>query len=153
MPTARREVVATALTAALATSLPFAASAQALEKPVHMIVAYGAGSATDTIARYLAEKISRKSGRAAVVENKPGVDGNITAQAATRAGAEAYTLLVSGASTHAANATIYKTLPFDPVAGFTPLATLAQAPFVLLLHPHPLPHPPPQELLPPTPHT
>src|SRR6218665_2921064 len=127
MPTARREVVATALTAALATSLPFAASAQALEKPVHMIVAYGAGSATDTIARYLDDKISRKSGRAVVGENKPRDHRNIPAEAAPRAGAEAYTLLVSGASTHAANATIYKKLPFDPVADFTPLATLAQA--------------------------
>jgi len=139
MPTARRQFLATALTAALATILPFAASAQALEKPVHMIVAYGAGSATDTIARYLAEKISRKSGRAVVVENKPGVDGNIAAEAATRAGAEAYTLLVSGASTHAANATIYKKLPFDPAADFTPLATLAQAPFVLLVNPQRIP--------------
>lgn len=135
MPTARRQFLATALTAALASSLPFAASAQALEKPVHMIVAYGAGSATDTIARYLAEKISRKSGRAVVVENKTGADGNIAAEAATRAGGDAYTLLVSGASTHAANATIYKKLPFDPVADFTPLATLAQAPFVLLVNP------------------
>src|SRR6218665_336425 len=111
MPTARRQFFATALTAPLATSLPFAASPRELERPVHMIVVCGAGSATDTIARYLAEKISRKSGRAVVVETKPGVDGNIAAEAATRAGAEAYTLLVSGASTHAANATIYKKLP------------------------------------------
>jgi len=137
MPIARRQLIALGTTAAagLACGLPLAAQAQALDKPVHMIVAYGPGSATDTIARYLAEKISRRGGRAVVVENKPGVDGNLAAEAAIRSPADAYTLLVSGASTHAANATIYKKLNFDPVADFTPLATLAQAPFVLLVNP------------------
>lgn len=133
MPTARRQFLS--LAAALTAGLPFTAGAQALDKPVHMIVAYGAGSATDTIARYLSERIARKSGRSVVVENKPGVDGNLAAEAATRASGDAYTLLVSGASTHAANATIYKKLPFDPEADFTPLATLAQAPFILLVNP------------------
>lgn len=133
MPTARRQFLS--LAAALTAGLPFTAGAQALDKPVHMIAAYGAGSATDTIARYLSERIARKSGRSVVVENKPGVDGNLAAEAATRASGDAYTLLVSGASTHAANATIYKKLPFDPEADFTPLATLAQAPFILLVNP------------------
>ena len=133
MPTARRQFLS--LAAALTAGLPFTAGAQALGKPVHMIVAYGAGSASDTIARYLSERIARKSGRSVVVENKPGVDGNLAAEAATRASGDAYTLLVSGASTHAANAAIYKKLPFDPEADFTPLATLAQAPFILLVNP------------------
>lgn len=133
MPTARRQFLT--LAATLVGSLPFMATAQTLDKPVHMIVAYGAGSATDTIARHLADKISRKSGRTVIVENKPGVDGNLAAEAAARAGGDAYTLLVSGVSTHAANATIYKKLPFDPEADFSPLATLAQAPFILLVNP------------------
>lgn len=138
MPTDRRQFLS--LTAALAASgLPFASQAQTLDKPVHLIVAYGAGSATDTIARYLADHIGKRSGRPALVENKPGVDGNIAAEAAARANNEAHVLLVSGASTHAANATIYRKLPFDPLADFTPLATLAQAPFVLLVNPQRVP--------------
>ncbi len=137
MPIARRPFLA--LAATVAGGLPFATGAQALAKPVHIVVAYGAGSASDTIARYLGDKISRRSGRAVVVENKPGVDGNLAAEAAARATGDAYTLLVSGASTHAANATIYRKLPFDPQADFTPLATLAQAPFILLVNPQRIP--------------
>lgn len=133
MTTSRRDFMV--LTAAMAGGLPLAAAAQGLDKSVHMIVAYGAGSATDTIARYLADAIGKKSGRPVVVENKPGVDGNLAAEAAARATSDAYTLLVSGASTHAANTTIYKKLPFDPEGDFTPLATLAQAPFILLVNP------------------
>lgn len=126
---------------ALAASLPLAAPlrAQGVDKPVRMVVAYGAGSATDTIARFLAEKIGRHSGRPVVVENRPGADGNIAAEAAMRAPNDMHTLLVSGVSTHAANAAIYKKLPFDPEGDFSPLSTLAVAPFILLVNPQRVP--------------
>lgn len=121
--------------AATAWGLPGWAHAQALDKPVRLIVAYGAGSATDTLARFLADRIAKQGGRATIVENKAGADGNIAAEAAVRAPQDMYTLLVSGSSTHAANASIYKKLPFDPEADFTPLSTLANAPFILLVNP------------------
>lgn len=109
--------------------------AQSLDKPVRVIVAYGAGSATDMIVRFLGERIGKLSGRPVVVENKPGADGNIAAEAALHAQPDAYTLLASGASTHAANVTLYKKLNFDPEADFTPLAPLAAAPFILVVNP------------------
>lgn len=121
--------------AAAAMGLPGMARAQALEKPVRLVVAYAAGSATDTLARFLADRISKRGGRAVVVENKAGADGNIAAEAAVRAPQDMYTLLVSGSSTHAANAAIYKKLPFDPEADFTPVSALATAPFILLVNP------------------
>lgn len=111
------------------------AQAQGLDKPVRMIVAYGPGSATDTIARHVADRIARQSGKPAIVENKPGADGNIAAEAAARAPGDAYTLLVSGVSTHAANVTIYKKLAYDPENDFTPVAPLASAPFILVVNP------------------
>lgn len=134
MPITRRPFL-TLAAGALAAPLALRAQAQALDKPVRMVVAYGAGSATDTIARFLAEKIGQRGGRPVIVENKPGVDGNLAAEAAVRAPTDAHTLLVSGSSTHAANASIYKKLPFDPEADFSPLSTLANAPFILLVNP------------------
>jgi len=130
----RREWMAT-VGAAVATSWPALGSAQTLDKPVRLVVAYGAGSATDTLARFLSDRISKLGGRPAIVENKSGADGNIAAEAAAHASQDMYTLLVSGSSTHAANAAIYKKLPFDPESDFTPMSILANAPFILLVNP------------------
>jgi len=113
--------------------------AEQLDKPVHIIVAYGAGGASDSIARFVSDGLSKRSGKPVIVENRPGADGNIAAQAAVRAPADAYTLLVSGSSTHAANATIYKKLPFNPEEDFTPLAAMASTPFVLVVNPKRVP--------------
>ncbi len=115
--------------------LPGLVRAQTLDKPVHMIVAYGAGGATDTIIRYVAEKIRTKVGSPIIIENKPGADGNIAAEYVARQTGGDYYLLVSGPSTHAANATIYKSLPFDPEKDFSPLTTLATTPYFLVINP------------------
>ena len=130
----RREWLAT-VGAVAAAGWPSLGAAQALDKPVRLVVAYGAGSATDTLARFLADRIGKLGGKPAIVENKAGADGNIAAEAAVRASQDMYTLLVSGSSTHAANAAIYRKLPFDPEADFTPMSTLANAPFILLVNP------------------
>ncbi|SPA34274.1 Extra-cytoplasmic solute receptor [Cupriavidus taiwanensis] len=120
--------------AAIAQPSP-AAGTERLDKPVRIIVAYGAGGASDSIARFVGDGLSRRAGKPVIVENKAGADGNIAAETAVRAAPDAYTLLVSGSSTHAANATIYRKLPYDPEADFTPLATMASTPFVLLVNP------------------
>lgn len=133
MQVRRREWMGMA--AAAAAAWPALGAAQALDKPVRLIVAYGAGSATDTLARFLADRITKRGGKPAIVENKSGADGNIAAEAAVRAPNDMYTLLVSGSSTHAANAAIYRKLPFDPEADFTPISNLAVAPFILLVNP------------------
>ncbi len=109
--------------------------AQTLDKTVHITAAYGAGGATDTIIRYVADKIRDKAGSPIVIENRPGADGNIAAEYVARQGADSYNLLVSGPSTHAANATIYKSLAYDPERDFTPLTTLATAPYFLVVNP------------------
>lgn len=131
----RREWMAMVGAAMAAGCWPALGAAQALDKSVRLVVAYGAGSATDTLARFLGDYISKKSGQPAIVENRAGADGNIAAEAAIRASHDMYTLLVSGSSTHAANASIYKKLSFDPEADFTPISNLANAPFILLVNP------------------
>lgn len=135
----RRGAIAAALLALWApmalAQAPTASSAETLDKPVRILVAYGAGSASDGIARLVADGMAKRAGKAVIVDNKPGADGNIAAEGATHAPSDAYTLLVSGSSTHAANAMIYRKLPYDPERDFTPLATMASTPFVLLVNP------------------
>ncbi|MGE8611716.1 MAG: Bug family tripartite tricarboxylate transporter substrate binding protein [Achromobacter veterisilvae] len=109
--------------------------AQTLDKTVHVTVAYGAGGATDTIIRYVADKIREKVGSPVIIENRPGADGNIAAEYVLRQSGDGYNLLVSGPSTHAANASIYKSLAYDPERDFTPLTTLATAPYFLVVNP------------------
>ncbi|WP_251864754.1 tripartite tricarboxylate transporter substrate binding protein [Achromobacter sp. Marseille-Q4962] len=112
------------------------ASEPRLDKQVRIVVAYGAGGASDSLARYVGEAIALRGGKPAIVENRPGADGNIAAEFVVRApSGDAYNLLVSGSSTHAANATIYRKLGYDPEADFTPLATLATTPYAMLVNP------------------
>jgi len=136
----RRRAVLAGLAASLCATGAFAQSAPTadvahLDKPIRIIVAYGAGGASDSIARFVAEGLNRRLDKPAIVENKPGADGNLAAEAAAHAPADTHTLLVSGSSTHAANVTIYRKLPFDPEADFTPLATMAISPYALLVNP------------------
>ena len=106
-----------------------------LDKTVRIIVAYAAGGASDSIARYVGEAIGQRGGKAVIVENKPGADGNIAAEYVARAPTDSYNLLVSGSSTHAANATIYKKLGYNPIADFTPLANMASTPYAMIVNP------------------
>lgn len=116
-------------------SLTARASDLKLDKPVRIIVAYGAGGASDSLARYVGDAIAQRGGKPVVVENKPGADGNIAAEYVARAPADAYNLLVSGSSTHAANSTIYKKLGYNPLNDFTPLANMASTPYVMIVNP------------------
>lgn len=130
----RRKFVGTALSTLVLTLPGWAATADR-KKMVRVIVAYGAGGASDTIARYVAEKITNKVGTQVVVENRPGADGNIAAEAVARtSSADDYTLLVSGPSTHAANISMYKKLPFDPETDFRPMTTLVNTPYILVVN-------------------
>ena len=135
MQNGRRHLLGAAL-GSLMLALPGWVHAETLEKPVRIIVAYAAGGASDTVARYVADKISAKAGQPIIVENRPGADGNIAAEAVARTSVgDDYTLLVSGPSTHAANATIYKKLPFDPEKDFHPMTTLVNTPYIMVVNP------------------
>jgi tripartite-type tricarboxylate transporter receptor subunit TctC len=99
-----------------------------------MLVGVPAGGSTDTIARAMATEMGRILNRTIVVENKPGAGGNIAADAVAKAVPDGSTLLLSFTS-HAVNATLYPSLPFDPVKDFTPLTLVATAPSMLVAHP------------------
>lgn len=102
--------------------------------PVRILVGAPAGGSTDTLARALAQEMGRQLGRTVVVENRPGAGGNIAADAVAKAAPDGNTLLMSFTS-HAINAALYPSLPFDPVKDFTPLTLVATSPSILVAHP------------------
>jgi tripartite-type tricarboxylate transporter receptor subunit TctC len=103
-------------------------------RPVRMIVPFGAGGPGDIFARLIAQKLSEQLGRQFFVENRAGAGGNIGAGLAARAPADGYTLLV-GSSTVWVNASLYAQMPYDPVKDLDPIIIAATSPEVLVVHP------------------
>jgi len=99
-------------------------------KPVRIVVPQTPGGASDALARIVGQKLSEKWGQPVVIENRAGAGGNIGMDVVAKAPGDGYTLLMSYVGSHAINVSIYKKLPFDPEADFTPVATLANVPFV-----------------------
>lgn len=110
------------------------AAARYPDHSVRMIVGFSAGGATDIIARMVGQKLSQRLGQAIVVENKPGAGGTIATAYVAKAPADGYTLLFTSAS-HAINATLYKSLPFDPIRDFEPVVPAASTLNVLAVNP------------------
>ena len=102
--------------------------------PVRILVGAPAGGSTDTLARTLAVEMGRQLGRTVIVENRPGAGGNIAADAVAKSTPDGNTLLMSFTS-HAINASLYPSLPFDPIRDFTPLTCVALSPSMLVAHP------------------
>lgn len=124
------------LIAALCTALPFSASAQDFpNKPITFIVPFAAGSATDQIGRAIGQGVTEQTGQSVVIENKTGASAMIGAQAAARAPADGYTVLITTNTTHAANEHLYKSLPYDPVKDFSPITLLGKGGQIMVVNP------------------
>ena len=115
----------------LCASLAWAQQDMFAARPVRMIVSVGAGGATDTLTRILAERLTKTLNTAVLVENQPGGSGVIAAQAVARAAPDGHTILIGTNTTHAGNASFMKHLPYDPVADFEPVTRLGIAALVL----------------------
>jgi tripartite-type tricarboxylate transporter receptor subunit TctC len=100
-------------------------------RPIRFLVPFAAGSATDTVARILAQTISARLGWAIVVEDMPGASGFLAAQAVARAAPDGYTVLIASSTTHAANRSLFRKLPYDPVADFAPVSKLGSTSLAL----------------------
>ncbi len=148
LPNRRRLLLATAAGAAcLAAAAPTLAQSDYPSKPIKMLVGYPAGSGIDAAARLLARQIEQLSGQPVLVDNRAGALGNIAASNVAAAVGDPYTVLFTPNSTHAANAHLFKKLPFDPVADFTPVSSVATLSFVLVTNPDTMPATNVQELL------
>jgi tripartite-type tricarboxylate transporter receptor subunit TctC len=128
-------IIATAL-ALLAALSAQPASAQAWPtKPVRVIVSLAAGGTPDIICRLLADRLSTVLGQQVVVENRPGGGNIVGAQLAAHAAPDGYALFFATAAALVSNPFTYKTLPYDPLKDFVPVAMIAKNPFLVLANP------------------
>jgi tripartite-type tricarboxylate transporter receptor subunit TctC len=104
-------------------------------RTVRIIVPQTAGGATDTFARSIGQKLSERWKQPVVIENRAGAGGVIGTESVAKAPADGYTLLVTYEGSQAINPSLYENLPFDTVKDFTPIATIAVTPFLLIVGP------------------
>jgi tripartite-type tricarboxylate transporter receptor subunit TctC len=120
--------------ASLPLTTPGALRAQAWpDRPVKWTLSQPPGSGPDNVARILAERLGRAWGQPVVVENKPGGQNVIGAQAAARAPADGYNFYFATTAALVTNPLLFKTLPYDPQKDFAPVAFIARSPFALLV--------------------
>ncbi len=118
---------------ALAASVSFAADYPA--RPVRVIVPFGAGSATDVVARTVGQNLGEALGQAMVIDNRAGANGTIGAELAAKSPKDGYTLLMSTNTPSAAAPSLMKKINYDPVKDFAPIARIGTIAFVLVANP------------------
>lgn len=128
--TARRLVCSLALAALTASAV---AAQTWPERPISMVVPFAPGSASDTVGRILTARLSQILGQQVVVENMGGAGGTIGTGRAAKASPDGYQFIMGGIDTFAMSKALYKKLPYDPIADFTPVALVAEQPIVLLV--------------------
>jgi tripartite-type tricarboxylate transporter receptor subunit TctC len=113
-----------------------AALAQAYpSKPIRLIVPFAPGGGNDNIARLVGKRVSDSLGQPLVIDNRPGAGGVLGAELAAKSAPDGYTLFLGGVGSHALNPNLIEKLPYDPIRDFAPVALLAQAPLILVVHP------------------
>jgi len=127
-------VAAPALIFGLASSAAFAQSAYPTRN-ITLVLPFAAGSGTDTTTRIISQHLGAALGVGIVIDNKPGANGMIAATYVARAAPDGYTLFVTTNTTHSANPYLLKTLSYDPMKDFTPIARTGDLPFMLVINP------------------
>ena len=104
-------------------------------KPIHIVVPYTAGGPADLLVRGLGIKLAEKWGQQVVVENRPGANEIIAAEAVAKAAPDGYTWLVASDAVFTLNASLYSKLPYDPVKDLAPVSKLVTANLLLVTRP------------------
>ena len=103
--------------------------------PVRIVVPFAAGSATDIVARIIAEDLRATLGQPFIVENKPGASAQIGAELVAQSPPDGYTLFVTTNTSHSANPFLFKKLNYDPVKDFAPVANVMRIPVIVVVDP------------------
>ena len=112
-----------------------AAAQQYPVKPIRLLVPTTPGGSVDTLARSIGPKLSERMGQQVVVENRAGAGGAIAAEVTAKSPADGYTLMIGTIASLAANLSLQKKLPYDPVKDFAPVTLVATQNLMLLIHP------------------
>lgn len=103
-------------------------------RPIRLVVPFAAGGGVDVFARVLAEKLKETKGYTVIIENRGGANGAVGGSAVKQADPDGYTMLFS-AATHLMAQQVMKNAPYDPIADFTPIARVGEAPMLLVMSP------------------
>jgi tripartite-type tricarboxylate transporter receptor subunit TctC len=116
-------------------SMGSAAFAQsALDKPIHLIVPFSSGGATDAIGRVIARRMAEVAGQPVIVENKPGAGGTIGIDFTARASGDSNTIVLVNALQHTSAVKLYPNLKYDAIKSFKPLASIGTVRYMLVVN-------------------
>jgi tripartite-type tricarboxylate transporter receptor subunit TctC len=122
----RRHLVATAL-------LTLAGAAHAQDAPLKMVVPFGPGTTTDTVARVVAEALGKNLKQTVIVDNRAGAGGSVGSDQVAKAPPDGRTLVMGTVGTHAINAALFRKLPYDTLRDFAPIAFIGYTPTLLVV--------------------
>jgi len=122
----RRDLVAAAW-------LTLAGAALAQDAPLKMVVPFGPGTTTDTVARVVAEALGKQLKQTVIVDNRAGAGGSVGTDQVAKAPADGRTLVMGTVGTHAINAALFRRLPYDTLRDFAPVAFIGYTPTLLVV--------------------
>jgi len=119
-----KKMLLAAIVSAVAFAQPATAAASYPDRPIHLVVPFAPGGATDIVARLLARYLPEELGQSIIVENKPGAGGNIGGAYAAKADPDGYTLVVAAAGPTVVNPSLYANMPYNPAKDLTPVTLI-----------------------------
>lgn len=121
--------------AAAGLALPLAARAQSNwpDRPIRVIVPFGAGTSTDIMTRLVTPRMSQELGQPIVVENRPGAGGVVGSEAVAKSSPDGYNLCMGSIASHSVNVSLMPRLPYDVLRDFTPVSLVTNAPNLLVV--------------------
>lgn len=132
----RRRFISIGAAAGLAGAAPWAFAQEGYPKqPIKLIVPFAAGSGTDAVARITAQMLGEALKASVIVDNRAGASGVIAAEFVAKAPPDGYTLFMTTNTTHSANPSLMKSLPYDPVKDFAPVTALGKGGQIMVVNP------------------
>jgi len=103
------------------------------DRPIRIVVAFPAGSVTDTLMRHLAEPLSRELGQPVIVDNRPGGSGVVGTESVARSAPDGHTWCVLSVTNGALNTYTVRRLSYDPIRDFAPIGFVAETAYILVV--------------------
>jgi tripartite-type tricarboxylate transporter receptor subunit TctC len=117
----------------IASLLALVGAAHAQDSPVKMIVPFGPGTTTDTIARVVAEGLGKELKQTVIVDNRAGAGGTVGSDMVAKAAPDGRTIVMGTVGTHAINASLFRKMPYDTLRDFAPVAFIGYTPTLLVV--------------------